>query len=99
MTLRESSMMRSALGVLLVLGFVSGAAEAQVAPGATRIVGQVVDHGNRKPIKAALVKLETMDGSQVVGTAETDGNGRFSFGEVSADLYAIRVERLGYGAR
>jgi hypothetical protein len=82
-----------------LFALLSGASPvAAQLPGDARIVGQVLDQGNRKPVKAALVTL-SLPGSGVVGTAETDGNGRFVFGEVAAELYFVKVERLGYRQR
>jgi hypothetical protein len=86
-------------GANLLLALLVGASPlAAQAPGVTRIVGRVLDQGNRKPVKAALVTL-SLPGSGVVATAETDGNGRFVFGEIAADVHFIKVERLGYRPR
>lgn len=68
-------------------------------PGATRLIGRVLDEKSGKPVASATVRVQRWADGVVVGVAETDENGNFVFNSLPAELLKLTLERIGYGTR
>ena len=88
--------------------FISGAAEAQMGPGAGQrgggnrqfrggtISGQVIDANTKKPIEYATVSLMKLPDSTLVNGAITDVKGNYEISKVRPGNYYLNVTFMGF---
>jgi len=75
----------------LLVGLLAGAPSARAQAGTGSIHGQIVAQGDTNPIFGARISL--------IGTTKTatsDSAGRFQFQDLSAGLYVVQVNAIGY---
>ncbi len=92
----QDSRIRAALG-LLVLVAVLTVARAQNAPatGQYRIAGQVVNATSGEPVARVTVAALAQEDSHIVGSAQSDADGRFMLESLPAGKYPLTASKRG----
>jgi outer membrane receptor for ferrienterochelin and colicins len=88
-----STIGRHALRALLPLALLGNLAAAQTV----KVSGVVTDSASGARLEGARVSL--LHDGQTVGTAESDGRGRFRLLRVAPGSYEIQISRIGYAPR
>ncbi len=60
------------------------------------ITGEIVDYYSNVPLQSAQIELKKQPGGEVIESAETQENGRFSLDSIPFGLYALSVSYDGY---
>ena len=86
----------ASIGVALVLVIaLAGAGHSQEAGNSATLQGSVQD-ANGQPVAAAVVHLESKDGTRTRATA-TDSSGNYRFSALPAGAYTLRAEKPQHG--
>ena len=81
--------------ILVFLLFITACSEVTSAQNAG-IMGIVKDRTDKKPVIAATVALLKQRDSSVVSTTVTSATGSFSFNNLPADSFIVKVNALNY---
>lgn len=79
---------------LCIAGILMAQTAARAAAGTARLSGRVLDASNRSPVHRATVSIIGPNKE-----VDVDENGEFSFTELDAGSYSVRITALGYKPR